>query len=1277
MTTDFSYGDKTINSLGPIKPSGTNQPLDPRTEVKIYADIETIPNPYVGMIITVLEDETNQNKMTDYKVLSLKPNSLGIANSVIDQVQKYSAYLGVSTSSGTGGTGLTSEQEERLNKIPEIETSINNINESLNTKANTSDIPTNTSELYNDSGFLTSIPSEYVTETEMNEAIANVSSGGNVDLSGYATKDDLNTKANTSDIPTNTSELYNDSGFLTSIPSEYVTETEMNEAIANVSSGGSVSQEDINTAVNNYLTEHPVSGGATEEQAAQIQANKTAINKLTPLNFIDSNVTKAITANVNENIVKQEYLGGYIEIQPDSWDGTNCDTDDSTRTWGFPYSLLASEQARIKKEIFPGNGKGIMYIRFPLGFAYRGYRNIDETSRLAKNIGQRWKGQNASLKLWFEDIAKAGGGLAPEYWCPAPHWVTGGAYHNSTVDNRICAGGSYDRTRTLASIKTSDSVQYNAQIEAFTDAIVDDLEYLHQNIAPVRMFGLQNEPSYAKQKYGACGYDKQTYNDILQILVPKIKASAILSEYNDEPNEVKILVASSDESYPFSGIASTYIANNNSDIWGYTHHLMRKASGEVEYETGKRGADWYKTSNYSSTVKGDRTNVFCNEYEYFNGGFTGDTDDFRCSNNMLHLINELVYGEAKVLHPVIHVCKPIGQSASTTNTKGYSMYAVNLKNEYGVDITNSTNTKKLLKGTYYTNSTMYNAWKMFNDNLPINSYVVGDYTNSVENGGYVTLKHGGKLYIFLANNGSEDIKISLTFNKEKYFKGKFYDKLHVGDKILDKSGSKIDFIIPAYSGQCWIEEEEPIISYVPISCEAISLSKSSLTLNTKQSQTLTATLTPSNTTDPVYWSIDKPSIASIVNGVITPISDGTATVTVTCGTKSVTCAITVSLPTLQSISAVYNQGSTVIYPDSSLNDLKSGLTVTGIYTDNSTEIITDYKLSGTLTEGTSTITVTYNSLITTFDVTVTQQSVLQSITATYTQGTQKVYKDTALAELKKNLVVKANYSDGNQLEITDYELSGTLTEGTSQITVTYNEKATTFDVTVINKPVITNTLTTDSLISNIQAEDGCIVKEGAAVKIVDKVDNSKFTSTTLALNMYDSANKVISFASTNNVAINKKPTVGTDFTLETMIKTDTLIKTSTKFVIINFDARTNKDGVGFICRSGNILEASYRTAASRNETTPIQHTLDTSTTWTHMVAVVDISNMKLSFYVNGELVDTKDISTVYTSSKPISINISNNSSFISDYDINMIRLYDKALSKEEVVSNYNYQLTLV
>ena len=112
MATDFSYNEKTVNSGGPIKPSGINQPLDPRTEVKLYADIKLIPNPYVGMIITVLEDETNSNKMTDYKVLSLKADDLGVANSVVDRVQRYVEYLGVS--GGSSGDGLTSEQAQQL-----------------------------------------------------------------------------------------------------------------------------------------------------------------------------------------------------------------------------------------------------------------------------------------------------------------------------------------------------------------------------------------------------------------------------------------------------------------------------------------------------------------------------------------------------------------------------------------------------------------------------------------------------------------------------------------------------------------------------------------------------------------------------------------------------------------------------------------------------------------------------------------------------------------------------------------------------------------------------------------------------------------------------------------------------------------------------------------------------------------------------------------------------------------------------------------------------------
>ena len=105
MATDFSYGGKQIVSGGPFKPGGTDMPSDARTRVDCYADIATIPNPYVGLKITVKVDETNNNKMTDYIVKSLKANSIGLANSLIDEVVRYVDYLGASSGSSGGGSG--------------------------------------------------------------------------------------------------------------------------------------------------------------------------------------------------------------------------------------------------------------------------------------------------------------------------------------------------------------------------------------------------------------------------------------------------------------------------------------------------------------------------------------------------------------------------------------------------------------------------------------------------------------------------------------------------------------------------------------------------------------------------------------------------------------------------------------------------------------------------------------------------------------------------------------------------------------------------------------------------------------------------------------------------------------------------------------------------------------------------------------------------------------------------------------------------------------------
>ena len=79
-------------------------------------------------------------------------------------------------------------------------------------------------------------------------------------------------------------------------------------------------------------------------------------------------------------------------------------------------------------------------------------------------------------------------------------------------------------------------------------------------------------------------------------------------------------------------------------------------------------------------------------------------------------------------------------------------------------------------------------------------------------------------------------------------------------------------------------------------CEQIALSKNSLSFDSLGStKVLTAELTPSNTTDTVTWKSSNTAVATVNNGVVTSVGDGTCTITATCGSKSATCTITVDI----------------------------------------------------------------------------------------------------------------------------------------------------------------------------------------------------------------------------------------------------------------------------------------------------------------------------------------------------------------------------------------------
>lgn len=160
------------------------------------------------------------------------------------------------------------------------------------------------------------------------------------------------------------------------------------------------------------------------------------------------------------------------------------------------------------------------------------------------------------------------------------------------------------------------------------------------------------------------------------------------------------------------------------------------------------------------------------------------------------------------------------------------------------------------------------------------------------------------------------------------------------------------------------------IEAVVVPATGITLNKTTLSFMDSSSQTLIATVEPSNSTDSVTWETSDAGIATVSSGVVSPVSNGSCTITAKAGSYSASCKVTVNVSgeivTLQSISATYAGGEVTV--GTALTDL-TGVTVTAHYSDGSTATITGYILSGEIVEGKNTITVSYDGKTTTFMVT--------------------------------------------------------------------------------------------------------------------------------------------------------------------------------------------------------------------------------------------------------------------------------------------------------------------
>ena len=79
-----------------------------------------------------------------------------------------------------------------------------------------------------------------------------------------------------------------------------------------------------------------------------------------------------------------------------------------------------------------------------------------------------------------------------------------------------------------------------------------------------------------------------------------------------------------------------------------------------------------------------------------------------------------------------------------------------------------------------------------------------------------------------------------------------------------------------------------------VPCTGITLDKTELAFTETGSQTLTATVTPENTTDHVVWESGDVSVATVSDGIVVAVGNGSTTITATCGEYSANCAVSVT-----------------------------------------------------------------------------------------------------------------------------------------------------------------------------------------------------------------------------------------------------------------------------------------------------------------------------------------------------------------------------------------------
>ncbi len=430
---------------------------------------------------------------------------------------------------------------------------------------------------------------------------------------------------------------------------------------------------------------------------------------------------------------RQTIWGLGVEIQFDSIGSGNNGLPEAIIA--VPNNLTAGERERWYDEMLAG----FRYCRLAMGLYLRG------TNAAGTHIIGRWPTQMSEIQA---TIAQPGmEGVEMEYWSPAPAW--------KSTTNYIAG--------TIASTNA-------AFLNAFGDALVDDIAYLQSNGVPISMWGLQNEPHVSNTTYSTCRYSAADYHAAFGAVAPKVRTAL---------PEVLIHADS----------------NNGADgSWGQALRADPASLSYVDAWSYHRiGADSNEQITRDFNVNAVGRPVFNNEFEYLSGAM----NEWRMVNTAQSIMNWFNFQDAPTWF-WLHALKPIGNSEAAG-------YALGFWRPPGY--TNTSIFPTLAEGHWTWNPYNWNPISGFVRHLPWDSRRVQvDETTVMNDHRILAWKTpDNRLAVAISNRTPTNYTYHVNFGRNATYSGSRFDFTHDHLLLGTFTGSSNSMVLPAYSIEFWVE----------------------------------------------------------------------------------------------------------------------------------------------------------------------------------------------------------------------------------------------------------------------------------------------------------------------------------------------------------------------------------------------------------------------------------------------------------------------------------------